>query len=90
MADSRGDFELLGVAIVGTPMKCTDGASPSEKLFMVSPQNIRQLVAAYKDLRAAVAVQVGSAKANEVANLGVGDEWCLLSIWTRLDAKNFA
>lgn len=90
VADNERDVELLGVALVGTPERCTSEASPGDAIFMVQPNAISRLLGAYKDIRQSAAAQVGAARAGELASLGRDDEWAIEGIWQRLEPKTFA
>jgi hypothetical protein len=90
IADNERDVELLGVALVGTPERCTDESSPGGEIFMIHPRAISQLLGAYKDLRQVVAAQVGAGRAAEVASFGDNDEWAIDGVWQRLGPRAFS
>lgn len=84
IGEQYAQSENLGLVLVSDASKANEGASPTKDLMSVGIQEIRALLAAYRDLRTHVRTELGASRLSQISQLGIGDEWSLRAVMKRL------
>lgn len=90
LGEAHASRRILGLCLLGQPKGVTEGASPTSQMCAVDLQALAALVATYRDLRNSVRADLGASRLAQVAKLGVGDEWTLEAVLSRLMPKPLA